>query len=131
MILSRCCQPHYLENRTQVVKVEASVSAKQSIKSGVPQGSILGPLLFLLYINDLTLTVAHSAIDLYADDSSLYKTGKHIQDVQINIQHNVDQVAKWCKKNSMSLNSDKTKSMVICNKSRLSIVEDSEIKVIL
>ena len=74
--------------------MEDNVSAKQSIKSGVPQGSILGPLLFLLYINDLTLTVAHSAIDLYADDSSLYKTGKHIQDVQINIQHNVDQVAK-------------------------------------
>ena len=74
--------------------MEDSVSAKQSIKTGVPQGPILGPLLFLLYINDLPLTVADSAIDLYADDSSLYKTGKNIQDVQINIQHNVDQVAK-------------------------------------
>ena len=93
----------YLENRTQVVKVGDNVSAKQSIKTGVPQGSILGPLLFLLYINDLPLTVADSAIDLYADDSSLYKTGKQIQDVQINLQHNVDQVAKWCKKNNMSL----------------------------
>jgi len=83
----------------------------------------------LLYINDLPLTVADSAINLYADDSSLYKTVKHNQDVQINLQHNIDQVAKWCKKNNMSLNSDKTKSMVICNRSRLSIVEDLEIKV--
>ena len=59
------------------------------------------------------------------------KQENKFQDVQINRQHNVDQVAKWCKKNNMSLNSDKTKSMVICNKSRLSIVEDLEIKVIL
>ena len=57
------------------------------------------------------------------------KQENKFQDVKINLQHNVDQVAKWCKKNNMSLNSDKTKSMVICNKSRLSIVEDLEIKV--
>ena len=52
----------------------------------------------------LPLTIADSCIDLYADESSLYKTGKHIQDVQINLQHNVGQVAKLCKKNNMSLN---------------------------
>ena len=57
------------------------------------------------------------------------KQENKFQDVKINLQHNVDQVAKWCKKNNMSLNSDKTKAMVICNKSRLSIVQDLEIKV--
>ena len=57
------------------------------------------------------------------------KQENKFQDVQINLQHNVDQVAKWCKKNNMSLDSDITKPMVICNKSRLSIVEDLEIKV--
>ena len=57
------------------------------------------------------------------------KQEKQFQDVQITLQHTVDQVAKWCKKNNMSLNSDKTKAVVICNKSRLSIVQDLEIKV--
>jgi len=47
-------------------------------------------------------TVVGSAIVLYADDYSLYKTGKHIQDVQINLQHNVDQVSKWFERNNMS-----------------------------
>ena len=83
-----------------------------------------------MYTIGLPFTVAGSVIVSYADDSSLYKTEKkHIQDVQINLQHNVDQIAKWCKKNNMFLNSDKTKLMVMCNKSRLSIVEDLEIKV--
>ena len=49
--------------------------------------------------------------------------------MQINLQHNVGQIAKWCKKNNMSLTSNKTNSMSICNKCRLSIVEDLEIKV--
>ena len=68
----------YILPRTQVVKVGDNVSVKQSIKTGVPQGSMLGPLLIFLYINDLPLTVADSAIDLYADDSSWFKTGKQI-----------------------------------------------------
>ena len=85
---------------------------------------MLGPLLFLLYVNDLTLIVADMA---YMQMIPVYI--KQENKSKINLQHNVDQVAKWCKKNNMSLNSDKTKSMVICNKSRLSIVEDLEIKV--
>ena len=62
----------YLENRTQVVKVGDNVSAKQSIKTGVPQGSILGPLLFLLNNNDLPLTVADSAIMAYMQMNPVY-----------------------------------------------------------
>ena len=57
-----------------------------------------------MYTIGLPFTVAGSVIVSYADDSSLYKTEKkHIQDVQINLQHNVDEVAKWCKRNNMSL----------------------------
>ena len=57
----------HLEHRTQVVKVAGNVSAKQTIKTCVPVGSSLGRLLFLLYINGLTLTVTASDIDLHAD----------------------------------------------------------------
>ena len=58
-----------------MVKVANLNSNMLQINSGVPQGSILGPLLFLIYVNDLTWTCPEVDIDLYADDSTMYKSG--------------------------------------------------------
>ena len=72
----------YLRNRHQVVKVGNMQSDMLKIKSGVPQGSILGPLLFLLYVNDIAFACDDVSIDLYADDSTLYESGLQLSYIQ-------------------------------------------------
>ena len=62
----------YLSNRTQIVEVNGQVSEKGTIKHGVPQGSILGPLLFLLYINDISQSSDILKFFLFADDTTVY-----------------------------------------------------------
>ena len=61
----------YLRNRKQLVQIDNVRSSFELIKTGVPQGSQLGPLLFLLFKNDLPLYLYHSSTDMYADDSTL------------------------------------------------------------
>ena len=61
----------YLKNRWQLVKLEDKKSSVAFVRHGIPQGSLLGPLLFIVFINDLPLYVTSSRIDLYADDTTL------------------------------------------------------------
>ena len=65
----------YLSERTQCINYKNMYSSPQTTASSVPQGSILGPILFLIYINDLSVFIKNSNLDLYADDSTLYKSG--------------------------------------------------------
>ena len=61
----------YLSNRSQMVKYDNNLSETGAITCGVPQGSVLGPLLFLIFINDLPLATSHSTPDIFADDTTL------------------------------------------------------------
>ena len=103
----------YLSNRQQSVVVGNVQSNKLVMQSGVPQGSILGPLLFLLYINDMTFSCNDLNIDLYADDSTMFQSGFKILDIQTRLQKNLDEIDKWCTLNNMALHPKKTKCMVI------------------
>ena len=68
----------YMTKRTQQVQIGNALSDKCSVKYGVPQRSILGLLLFILYINDLPLSISNCNIDMYADDSTIHISGENI-----------------------------------------------------
>ena len=105
----------YHDNRTQQVVVNNSSSISGNAMCGVPQGSILGPPLFLLFINDLPLSLQNLPIwvDLYADDTTLYNTALDLDksSLENNLQKALDSVHTWCLENGMFLNTDKTKLM--------------------
>ena len=102
---------NYLSHRYQYVEYNGVQSSSQHINTGVPQGSILGPLLFLFYINDLPLVSPVFRMLMYADDTTLFcNINKDINDNEINRQLNT--ISEWLLSNKLSLNIKKTKYMV-------------------
>ena len=104
----------YLTNRSQKVVVNGQSSSSAPVISGVPQGSVLGPLLFLIYINDLAkINLKDGAkLTLYADDVLLFRTINSSDDFAA-LQQDIDKVASWSCTNSLALNRDKCKYMVV------------------
>ena len=103
----------YLKDRNQRVKLENSFSTFKPVNSGVPQGSILGPLLFLLFINDISDGLdPKTNISQYADDTKLWRAMNSERDCEI-LQSDVDKLSNWCRVNKMKLHPDKCKVMSI------------------
>ena len=83
-------------------------SDKLRIKCGVPQGSILGPLLFIIYINDLVNASGKLFPLMYADDTSLYITGNDLYNLVSSVNNELHKVVTWMRANKLSVNIDKT-----------------------
>ena len=98
----------YLTGRSQITKVGDVCSNKQAMKLGVPQGSILGPLLFILYINDIGNISDIAKFYLFADDTAVLIKGKQIGQLQMQINTVVPLISKWFQANRLSLNVSKT-----------------------
>ena len=100
------------------------MSSKGYIKYGIPQGSILGPLLFLLFINDLPL-YTDVFTDLYADDTTLYKNNSSKSETEPRLQKACSDLAQWCRLNGMVINIDKTKAIIVTTRQKRSKMEDT------
>ena len=106
----------YLTGQTQLVTYNGVSSAPQTIKCGVPQGSILGPLLFLICINDLANTCKASLPILFADDTNIFTSGRNQHELESNINDELCRISAWLKVNKLSLNIKKTHYMIFTTK---------------
>ena len=108
----------FLMNRLQRVMVDGENSEWVKVESEVPQGTVLGPVLFLSYINDLPKSVKHSHVRLFADDCVLYRQVKSESDCEL-LQDDLQNLEKWEQKWSMSFNPSKCNSINITRKQKI------------
>ena len=101
----------YLSNRKQAVSINGKLSNLKDIKTGVPQGSILGPLLFIIYINDFSTSVIPNKCVLYADDATIIVSAVSQDSLQQNTISALSSAQNWFSSNSLKLNNDKTQKI--------------------
>ena len=116
----------YLSERLQCVRIGAEISSLKGISHGVPQGSILGPALFTIYLNDIPSIPDVCSLESYVDDSKLYNSfpvaeaSKMVQQINKDLQ----KIASWCCHNSLLINPEKTKLLVLGTRQMLQRLPD-------
>lgn len=121
----------YLSNRFQQTHYSGAISNKREVISGVPQGSVLGPTLFLIYVNDLPLSLTETTADIFADDTKI-GTSSHSLDILTNaLSTDLLNVQSWCNSNNMSLNISKTKLMYISSLRKQPVITNDKSAIIL
>ena len=98
----------YLSDRKQLVEINSAKSSSKIVEHGVPQGSILGPILFLLYINDLPLNITQAKVILFADDTNLIFNSFDSINLQVKISETSNKLEQWLANNKLKLNVNKT-----------------------
>ena len=119
----------YLQDRQQYTNINGTLSSLEYMKCGVPQGSILGPLLFLIYINDIVQSSSILKFILFADDTTIFFSGKPSPSFQNTLNIELDKVNSWLNCNKLSLNVEKSKilSFSLCNKPKLTVSINNKI----
>ena len=104
-------------------------SDRLTVSCGVPQGSILGPLLFILYMNDLPQCFNLCEVNIYADDTAFYVSGNNVNEINLALQTEMDAVHQWLCANKLSLHVGKTVSMLICSRQKRAHLREQTISV--
>ena len=101
------------------MKIGSSYSVWNEIKRGVPQGSILGPLLFNVFINDIFMFIEKTEVCNFADDNTIYDCGEDLSNILQNLKHNVKILLKWFRMNSLQANPGKFQFMILGKKNKI------------
>ena len=118
----------YLSNRSQYVSIEGFDSEIKNVNCGVPQGSCLGPLLFLIYINDFRLSLDKCESGHFADDTFILYSNNDLKTIETVVNHELNLVSKWLRLNKLSLNSDKTELIFFHSKQHTLNYDEISIK---
>ena len=103
----------YLKNRCQLIRNRTSSSDSFFIKSGVPQGSVLGPTLFLCYINDIKYLNLNCNINLFADDTVLFASNDNLDNLIVKMQEDLNKICNWCTFNKLLFNCQKKQYIML------------------
>ena len=109
--------------------IQRQLSSPQYITASVPQGSILGPLLFILFVNDLPLEVSKNTVKMYTDDTTQIACGRTVEEEETILTHELRLLSRWADENKMVLNHSKTNSMIACSKLKFRGLDSENLKV--
>ena len=115
----------YFDHRSQQVSISGTLSSSKLISSGVPQRSVIGLLLFLIYINDLPLEVKKCIIDKFADDTTMSKSSCSVKKVTEHLNEDIKNAVKWCNNNKMAIDTSKTKAMFIMSAQKQAVIQEN------
>ena len=120
---------NYFSGRTQMTVANNCTSTVMTITQGVPQGSILGPLFYILYANDLANFLTNTCSTYYADDTVLYTKEKNFCKATRLLRRDLKNLEKWCKLNDIFVNVKKTKYMIFGSKQALHNINEPQLKI--
>ena len=103
----------YLTNRQQYTAMGNTVSSRQAVTCGIPHGSLLGPVLFLIYINDLPNCSSLLTFRIFADDTNVFASARDLKSLEQLINSELKKVKLWCDANKLSINFSKTNFMIV------------------
>ena len=120
---------NYLYGRFQRTICNGSISELRSVTCGVPQGSILGPLFFILYINDIQFILGENNYQLYADDTVIYCSDKSANLAEEKLQYLMNKFSTWCVQNTLTINTKKTKIVVFGTRNKINNVDIINVRI--